>query len=383
MKRPLDVAIVGYGVAGIAAAIYLRRAGHRVTHFERNDPPVAGGAGMLMHPAAMRQLDRLGILAGALECGARVRRICAQNQYGRSLMDFDYGDAIAGQFGLGIQRGALHRLLSHADPGRGQVLAGSKVVSVDTRTGHLGEESGRRHGPFDLVVIADGAHSVLRKQVVGPSHREGGVPSAALVGLFDDPQNVAGECLAQYFVATRHLAIWPVGRASPGEPARCALAISASLAEAEAILDQHQWRALCTRFWPALRTLVNDGTDNASLRAITYREVEVAQSCVGRVVMIGDAAHSMSPQLGTGAQLALEDAAALCAALDRHHDVSPALRAFSQARAPQVRRHHFISRWLTPLFQSDSAMLGFLRNSVFAGMMNSSSARRMAQELFS
>ena len=80
MKRALDVAIVGYGIAGIAATIYLRRAGHRVTHFERHEPPVVGGAGMLMHPAAMRQLDRLGILAPALECGARVRRICARTE---------------------------------------------------------------------------------------------------------------------------------------------------------------------------------------------------------------------------------------------------------------------------------------------------------------
>ena len=382
MKRALDVAIVGYGVAGIAAAIYLRRAGHRITHLERNDPPVGGGAGMLMHPAAMRQLDRLGILAGALECGARVRRICAQNEHGRSLMDFHYSDAIGGQFGLGIQRGALHRLLSGADPGRDQLVAGCKVVSVEPESGHLVAEQGRRHGPFDLVVIADGAHSLLRRQVAGPLHKEGGARSAALVGLFDDPQNVAGESLAQYFVAARHLSIWPVGRASPGEPSRSAIAISASLAEAEAVRTPDQWRALCS-LWPRLRALVNDAGDDASLRAITYREVEVAQPCVGRVAMIGDAAHSMSPQLGTGAQLALEDAAALSDALNRHPEVAPALRAFKQARMPQVRRHHFISRWLTPLFQSDSATLGFLRDRVFAGMMNSASARRLAQELFS
>ncbi len=381
MTRALDIAIVGYGIAGISAAIYLRRAGHRITHFERNDPPVVGGAGMLMHPAAMRQLDRLGILAGALECGARVRRIRAQNEQGRSLMDFHYSDAIDGQFGLGIQRGALHRLLSGADPGRGQLLAGRKVVAVEPETGCLTEERGERHGPFDLVVIADGAHSLLRRQVAGPA-QEGGARSAALVGLFDDPQDIAGESLSQYFVATRHLSIWPVGRATPGEPSRCAIAISASLAEAEAIRDQHQWRALCTQFWPGLRALVND-VDNTSLRAISYREVEISQPCAGRVVLIGDAAHAMSPQLGTGAQLALEDAAALSSALGRYPEVSRALRAFRQTRMPQVRRHHFISRWLTPLFQSDSATLGFLRDRVFASMMNSSSARRLAQELFS
>jgi 2-polyprenyl-6-methoxyphenol hydroxylase-like FAD-dependent oxidoreductase len=269
MRRALDIAVVGYGIAGIAAAIYLRRAGHRITHFERNDPPVAGGAGMLLHPAAMRQLDKLGILAAALECGARVQRIRARTEQGRSLMDFRYSDAIDGQFGLGIQRGALHRLLSGADPGHGQVLAGCGIAHVDPGTGQLEDERGKRHGPFDLIVVADGAHSLLRRQLAG--HCEHGAPSAALVGLFDDPRNIAADSLTQHFVAARHLSIWPVGRASPGEPARCAIAISASLAEAETIRDPQQWRALCTRFWPGLRSLVDEGGDNASLRAITYR----------------------------------------------------------------------------------------------------------------
>ncbi len=56
MQRVLDVAIVGYGVAGISAAIHLRRSGHRIARFERTDPPVTCGAGMVLHPAAVRQL---------------------------------------------------------------------------------------------------------------------------------------------------------------------------------------------------------------------------------------------------------------------------------------------------------------------------------------
>jgi 2-polyprenyl-6-methoxyphenol hydroxylase-like FAD-dependent oxidoreductase len=42
MQRALGIAIVGYGIAGIAAAIHLRRSGHRIAHVERNDPPLAG-----------------------------------------------------------------------------------------------------------------------------------------------------------------------------------------------------------------------------------------------------------------------------------------------------------------------------------------------------
>ena len=92
---------------------------------------------MVLHPAAMRQLDKLGVSKTAIECGAPVRRIQARTIQGRSLMDLDYGDVVDGQFGLGIQRGTLHRLLSSADTERARVHAGSNVVSVEPESGAI------------------------------------------------------------------------------------------------------------------------------------------------------------------------------------------------------------------------------------------------------
>ena len=379
MERTLDIAIVGYGIAGIAAAIHLRRAGHRIRHFERNDQPAAGGAGMLLHPAAMRQLEKLGVLAAAVERGAAVRRICAQTSRGQPLIDFGYGEVIGDGFALGIQRGTLHRLLSGADPGRDEVYAGCKVVSVDPDTGYLVEAQGARHGPFDLIVVADGSYSMLRKQITRCAQQ--GSDSAALVGLLDDPQGLAGDGLVQYFDSTRHLSIWPVGCAFIGDKARCAVAISVSPHEAEAVLGSGRWRKLLTQLCPDLRTLLNN-TESPGLRVFTYRDVELEQPCAGRVAIIGDAAHSMSPQLGTGAQLAMEDAATLAGVLEVHNNVADALRAFMRIRLPELRRHHLASRWLTPLFQTESRTLAFLRDRVFASALSSGSARQMAQSLF-
>jgi FAD-dependent urate hydroxylase len=384
MQRVLDIAIVGYGIAGIAAAIHLRRSGHRIAHFERDDPPLASGGGMVLHPAAVRQLDKLGVSQTAIECGAPVRRIRAQTIQGRSLMDLDYGDVVDGQFGLGIQRGTLHRLLSSADTERARVHSGCNVVSVEPESGYLTEAGDIRHGPFDLIVVADGAHSLLRKRVVGAAvYQDQPASSAALVGLLDDPQRLSADRLVQYFDSGRHLSIWPAGCAFIGDQFRCGIAVNVSLTEADTVRDEKRWRALLTHLCPGLRALVNDGLGTTSLRIFTYRDVELTRSCAGRVAVIGDAAHSMSPQLGTGAQLAMEDAETLARVVDVHNGVSDALRAFMQIRTPQLRRHRLASRCLTPLFQADNRAIAFFRDHLFANAMNSSSARQMARSLFS
>ena len=281
MQRTLDIAIVGYGIAGIAAAIHLRRSGHRITHFERNVPPVAGGAGMVLHPAAVRQLDKLGVAKAAIECGAPVRRIQAQTIQGRSLFDLDYGEVVEGRCGLGIQRGTLHRLLSSADSGKNSVHSGHDVVSVEPETGYLMEAGDSRHGPFDLIVVADGAHSLLRRRVVGAAYEDEPANSAALVGLLDDPQRLSADRLVQYFDSTRHLSIWPVGSAFIGDEFRCGIAVNILLTEADTVRDEARWHTLLTHLCPALRTLVNDGLGTSSLRIFTYRDVELTLSVSG------------------------------------------------------------------------------------------------------
>ena len=235
------------------------------------------------------------------------------------------------------------------------------MVTVEPETGYLMEAEHIRHGPFDLIVVADGAESLLRGQVVGSVHHDQPVNSTALVGLLDDPQRLAADRLMQYFDSTRHLSIWPVGCAFIGDQFRCGIAISVSLSDAATFREEGRWRTLLTHLCPGLRALVNDSVVDTSLRIFTYRDVELTRSCVGRVAIIGDAAHCMSPQLGTGAQLAMEDAEVLASAVDLHNDVAAALRAFMRIRTPQLRRHQLASRWLTPLYQSDSRTMAFLR----------------------
>jgi 2-polyprenyl-6-methoxyphenol hydroxylase-like FAD-dependent oxidoreductase len=84
-----------------------------------------------------------------------------------------------------------------------------------------------------------------------------------------------------------------------------------------------------------------------------------------RIVFIGDAAHATSPQLGQGANLALWDAMCLADAFADRGEPAAALAAYTAMRRRHLNYYQLATRALTPLFQSDSRVLGWLRDLVF------------------
>ena len=110
----LNIAVVGYGTAGQAAAILLSRDGHRVEVFEQAEKPGPVGAGFLLQPVGLHVLWEMGLLDQALAHGARIERLYGETANGRAVMDMRYSGLDARLFGLGMQRGALFSLLAQA-----------------------------------------------------------------------------------------------------------------------------------------------------------------------------------------------------------------------------------------------------------------------------
>jgi len=159
---PKRIGVVGCGVAGQAAATFLSEAGHDVTIFERFAEPRPLGAGLLLQPTGLAVLRALGLDDAALAVGCKVVGLEAKTAGGRSVLDLRYADFHPQAHGLGIRRSALFDLLHgrlKRSPAR--LVTGSEIIDVLREHGrgvvidrHLG-----RHGPFDLVIVADGAHS--------------------------------------------------------------------------------------------------------------------------------------------------------------------------------------------------------------------------------
>lgn len=348
------IAIVGYGTAGQALAVLLQRDGHHVEVFEQAAEPGPVGAGFLLQPSGLQVLWRMGLLDQVLAHGARVHRLYGDIPSGRAVMEMRYRDLDRRLFGLGLQRGALFMLLR--DAWEAPVLhAGVRIVAVDAEGGRVQSQGGQWHGGYDLVVAADGAASTLRAQA-GTPRLDQPYPWGALWCLVPRGEWAhADELRQRYEGARKMIGLLPVGT-RPDDP-QPQMSFFWSLPRS----DFERWRAggvvpwleEVGALWPQARACLAGIEQAGQLATAAYRDAVVRHWHWGRLVLAGDAAHAMSPQLGQGVNMALLDAWALCEALREEHSLAHALPRYQQARQAHVAIYHFWSRWLTPLFQSD------------------------------
>jgi 2-polyprenyl-6-methoxyphenol hydroxylase-like FAD-dependent oxidoreductase len=364
MATTLNIAIIGYGTAGQALAVLLARDGHRIEVFERAAEPGPVGAGFLLQPTGLQVLWQMGLLPAALAHGAPVTRLYGETPDGRGVMDMRYRGLDERLFGLGMQRGALFTLLADAWENNAQLHRGTRVAEVDPASGRLVDEHGHRHGPFDLVIAADGSASQLRQQV-NATRMDRVYPWGALWCLLprgDWPW--ADELRQRYVAARKMIGLLPVGTRPGDDTQKLSFFWSLPTADFEAWQARGlgQWREEVARIWPQAGTLVAGIGESAHLARASYRDAVLEQWHRGRLVLAGDAAHAMSPQLGQGVNMALMDAMALRDALREESAVESALMRYQQLRKAHVSIYHFWSRWLTPLFQSERDTVAWVRD---------------------
>jgi 2-polyprenyl-6-methoxyphenol hydroxylase-like FAD-dependent oxidoreductase len=363
----LDVGIVGCGFAGAASGLYLARAGHRVTIYERVPEPGAAGAGILLQPTGLSVLAQLGLLERMVARGSRVESLHAQTHRGRTLFDLRYSDLAPGLFGLGVHRGALFELLfSELRSTSASLRCGESVTRIapaDARMIVHGERT--ELGAHDLVVVADGARSRLRQLSTALARaRPYGWGALWFVGT--DPEQRFAGTLSQVCRSTRRmLGFLPTGL-GPGSASTPLVSMFWSLrmdtVDSWRQLGLAQWKEEIASHAPHAEPLLDQITDIDQVLTASYVDGVMRRWHKGRVVYVGDAAHSMSPQLGQGTNLALMDATALADCLSTASDVATALSDYEARRRAHVRFYQFASRWLTPLFQSDHAWLAPLRD---------------------
>lgn len=343
--------VVGGGIGGLAAAVALHRVGWDVTVYERAIRPGEIGAGISLWPNALAALEHLQVWpdvrdAGAMQLGG------ARRPDGRWLNRITADAAPPVEIRL-VHRADLHAQLRAALPD-GVLIANAEVRAVSP-DGHVQLADGRGQ-QADLVVAADGLHSASRATLF-PEHagaRHAGFTAWRGVTAGPFPLEAAAETWGRgaEFGATILLdrRVYWFATANLPEGAR------AGDERAEVLGRFGSWHE-------PIRRIVEATEPDAVLRHDIYELVRpLPPFALGRVALLGDAAHAMTPNLGQGACLALEDAVELAALVARADDVTAALREYDARRRPRTQRLAAASARAARVVQSESRPAAALRN---------------------
>jgi 2-polyprenyl-6-methoxyphenol hydroxylase-like FAD-dependent oxidoreductase len=361
--RPLDIAIAGAGPGGLATALYLHRAGHRVTLFERFETPHPVGSGLMMQPTGLAVMDDLGLHRQIAALGAPIDRLIGNDaRTGRVVLDVKYAALPRAGRGLGTHRAALFNVLYEAVLAAGIPLRTG--FTVTGRDGGFVLNGTRREGPFELIVDTLGAGSPLRAHAQVPGESRA-LAFGALWATTPWADGFDRRALTQrYRNADVMIGVLPIGRQVVDGPDLAAFFWSLKVSQVDAVRAAgfESLAQTIRRHWPETAPHLEaiGGFDRMTLARYAHATLLVPAG--EGIAFVGDSAHSTSPQLGQGANMALLDARALAVALKSNTDVAEALAYYARLRRWHVRLYQMLSWSLTPFYQSDSVVLPIVRD---------------------
>ena len=378
------IAIIGAGTAGLAAAIVLARQGYHISIFEHVEALSPVGAGLLLQPAGLAVFAHLGVLEHALTLGAKVTGLEGQLANGQLLVNSHYHQAGEGLYGLGIHRATLCHVLVEAlksEPLCQQVtwrmgVEVEKIEDCDAEVRLYGhDKSGQCDAAFDLIIVANGARSQLRP--VDWVLLDRSYPWGAAWTIVPECLVLDQQILHQFYHGSSvMMGILPTG-AIPDAPQQRLSSIFWSLPTAQ--LNgwmqekgaREAWLSRVNQRWPIAAQWLETVIERPEQWfAANYRDVVMRRFAQGRIAVIGDAAHAMSPQLGQGANMALLDAWALgqAMALNGQADWPTIWQKYHSLRVSSTHFYQWLSRQLTPLYQSNSRVAAWGRDFAFTWM---------------
>ncbi|MCF6191568.1 MAG: FAD-dependent monooxygenase [Candidatus Hydrothermae bacterium] len=344
--------VIGGGIGGLTTAHALHREGIPVRVFETAPHLGNVGKGIWIPPNGLAVMDRLGLLPRVVSRGIELQRVVVEHVQEGILWEIDGGALrkATGNTILSIRRSELHRVLSVTLPERILALGkrGVRVGQCERRGWVVFEDGTRAEG--DGVVVADGIHSSTRTALFPEAQvRETGIICFLGISPFvlDDPFTAReiwdGRKRFGFSAVDRTHVYWYAPFRNhgdpPGPPFRSFL------------LDLY-------RNFPSPVPQMLDSTPETEILETRLRELSTLRTWTrGRIVLLGDAAHAMTPNLGQGGAQAMEDAFVLAKALSESRSLKEAFHMYEKQRMPRVRRIKRSSRLVGNLAHMESRLL--------------------------
>ena len=349
-SSPLDIAIIGAGIGGLATAACLLRAGHKVRVYEQARAFARVGAGIQQGPNSVKVLRRLGLEPRLRELAFQPdSSLNRQHDTGEITWERQLGSHVEERYGAPyfyMHRGDLHAALASVVPAA-LIEHNSRLTRFDTdEQGVTLTFADDGTAKADLLIGADGVHSVVREQLFG-------VEEARFTGRVayrtTFPAALLKEPLldgsAKWWGPDRHIVMYYVN------PRRDEVYFVTSTPEPDfrveswsEVGDLGQLRAAYQDFHPRVRGVL-DACPLVHKWALVERE-PMPRWSGDRVTLLGDACHPMTPYMAQGAATSIEDGAVLSRALAGVgvSGINEALAVYENARKARTAMIQTISR---------------------------------------
>lgn len=341
----MHVLIAGGGIGGLTAGLAFQKLGHQVSVFEQSAQLDEVGAGLQVSPNGMRVFEALGVSARVEKDAFRPRsQELRFGKGGKRILSIPLRDASRARWGgeyLHVHRADLVEALSGAlrDRQADAIHLGQKVIGyLQDQNAVLARLENGATVSGDLLVGADGIHSSLRAQMIGPDKPQytGHVAWRAVVPVSQLGKDAPPESACVWVGAKRHAVTYRLRRGS--------------LANLVAVVESRDppsesWTATGNRedalrdfkrWTPVVRTILEKAT--SLNRWALYDRAPLEKWSDGRVVLLGDACHPMLPFLAQGAVMAIEDAYVLARLVSKSGDMPKTLQAYEALRKPRATR---------------------------------------------
>ncbi|MFF2194574.1 FAD-dependent monooxygenase [Streptomyces sp. NPDC058157] len=362
--------VLGAGIGGLTAAIALREAGLDVEVHERAGELRAAGSGLSVMSNAVGALNSLGVGIDLEKRGEALRSYQVKTATGRLIREFPFPEII-GRLGVPsvlITRADLQQSLLEAAEGipirLGAAATGFETDGVPGGGVRLSFDDGST-AEGDVLIGADGFHSVVRRQLVGPEDsQDSGYVCWLAVVPFSHPRFTPGS-VTHFWGSGKRFGLVDMGGGrlywwgTKNMPAELSRDWKGGKAE---ILH-------CYEGWADEVRQAVIATPEESIIAVPSRDRAFLERWGrGPVTLLGDAAHPMLTSLGQGSGMAIEDAVVLGRALRGASDLPRALRRYEDERRERTRGMVAASRGISTFEQSEDPIRRPVRDAYFRFM---------------
>lgn len=370
--------IAGAGIGGLATALALRQQSHEVQIMEAATELREIGAGVVLGANAMQALDRLGVHDAVRAAGFPITRISLLDRHGRILNDIDTTPFTRriGYENLAIHRADLQRiLLANLPP---------SVVQLGKSLERFEEKDNQVATYFtdgstlesQALIGADGIRSRVRQQLL-PDTQLRYAGYTCWRGVIDAQKlKLPAGRSTETWGGNGRFGVVPLGNgqvywfacinsAQPQNPHYRAFRL--------ADLQRH-----FANYHSPIPELLTLTTDEQVIWGDIIDLKPLPRFNFGRVLLLGDAAHATTPNMGQGAGQAVEDAAVLASCLAQANGIESAFQAFDYQRRPRTTRIVNQSWQLGKVAQLEQPWLVSLRNAVMRRVPASVNNRQMA-----